>query len=194
MKAMKKFWVVLSICCLIIVTLPALSLYAQETTGGLQGTVKDPSGAVVPRAHVAVTGTTLVGSKEENTDGSGYYRFANLPPGDYTITVSAKGFSTAKREGVALEVGHLPTVNFALTVGTENVVVEVTGTAPVIDVTTNRTMTNLTQDVIENIPHGYSYQSVIQFRPMPRNDPLAGGSMNVGAGGTGGFLAGRSGN
>jgi len=194
MKAMKKFWVVFSICCLIIVTLPALSLYAQETTGGLQGTVKDPSGAVVPRAHVAVTGTTLVGSKEENTDGSGYYRFANLPPGNYTITVSAKGFSTAKREGVALEVGHLPTVNFALTVGTENVVVEVTGTAPVIDVTTNRTMTNLTQDVIENIPHGYSYQSVIQFAPMARNEPLAGGSMNVGAGGTGGFLPGSSGN
>src|SRR5260370_32027138 len=110
------------------------------------------------------------------------------------MTVSAKGFSTAKREGVALEVGHLPTVNFALTVGTENVVVEVTGTAPVIDVTTNRTMTNLTQDVIENIPHGYSYQSVIQFAPMARNEPLAGGSMNVGAGGTGAFLPARSGN
>ncbi len=193
MKAMKKFWVVLSICCLIIVTLPALSLYAQETTGGLQGTVKDPSGAVVPRAHVVVTGTALVGSKEQNTDGSGYYRFANLPPGDYTITVTAKGFSTAK-EVVALAVGHLPTVNFALTVGTENVVVEVTGTAPVIDVTTNRTMTNVTQDVIENVPHGYSFQSVIQLAPMARNEPLAGGSMNMGIGGTGGGPPGSSGN
>src|SRR5260370_599695 len=194
MKALKKVWVVLSICCLMIVTLPALSLYAQETTGGLQGTVKDPSGAVVARAHVVVTGTPLVGSKQENTDSSGYYRFANLPPGNYTMTVTAKGFSATKREGVTLEVGHLPSINFTLAVGAETTVVEVTAAAPVIDVTTNLNVTNMTQDVIENIPHGQSYQSVIQFAPMARNEPLPGGSMNVGAGGTAGFLPGSSGN
>src|SRR5262249_54444450 len=160
MKAMKLFSVLTLLCSLTMFTVPALSLYAQETTGGLQGTVKDPSGAVVPRAHVVVTGSTLVGSKEENSDGSGYYRFANLPPGNYTITVTAKGFSAAKREGVTLEVGHLPSINFTLAVGAETTVVEVTATAPVIDVTTNRTMTNVTEDVIENIPHGQSYQSV----------------------------------
>src|SRR5258708_5185069 len=86
-----------------------LAGHAQETTGGLQGTVKDPSGAVVPNAHVAVAGANLVGSKELDTDGSGYYRVANLPPGTYTITVTAKGFETVKRE-LVLEVGHLPTV------------------------------------------------------------------------------------
>src|SRR5215467_6470384 len=123
MKAMKLFSVLTLLCSLTMFTLPALSLYAQETTGGLQGTVKDPSGAVVPKAHVVVTGTTLVGSKEENTDNSGYYRFANLPPGDYTITVTAKGFTAAKREGVTLEVGHLPSINFTLTLGVETTIV-----------------------------------------------------------------------
>jgi outer membrane receptor protein involved in Fe transport len=180
--------------CFLGLAVSALSLYAQETTAGLQGTVKDPSGAVVARAHVAVTGSTLVGSKEEDTDGSGYYRFANLPPGNYTITVTAKGFSTAKREGVTLEVGHLPSINITLALGVETTVVEVSATAPVIDVTTNLTMTNVTQDVIENIPHGQSYQSVIQFAPMARNEPLAGGSMNMGSGGIGGMLPGSSGN
>src|SRR5713226_6130944 len=77
-----------------------LAGHAQETTGGLQGTVKDPSGAVVPNAHVAVTGSSLVGSKELDTDSSGYYRLANLPPGKYTITVTAKGFETVKQEVV----------------------------------------------------------------------------------------------
>src|SRR5215831_13098933 len=76
---------------------------AQETTGGLQGTVKDPSGALVPNAKVTVTGGSLVGSKEINTDTAGYYRFANLPPGAYTITVTANGFKTVKREGLVLE-------------------------------------------------------------------------------------------
>lgn len=64
---------------------------AQETTGGLQGTVKDTSGAVVSNAHVVVKGATLGGDKSLDTDQTGYYRFANLPPGTYSIEVSAKG-------------------------------------------------------------------------------------------------------
>ena len=56
------------------------ALFAQETTGGLQGTVKDPTGAVVAGAKVALTSPSLAGSKEQNTDSNGYYRFANLPP------------------------------------------------------------------------------------------------------------------
>ena len=67
--------------------LPRL-LYGQETTGGLQGTVRDQTGAVVPRAKVGLNGTTLVGSKELVTDSSGYYRFANLPPGTYTLSIT----------------------------------------------------------------------------------------------------------
>lgn len=114
---------------------------AQETTGGIQGTVKDPSGAVVPNAKVVVTGSSLVGSKEAQTDSAGYYRFANLPPGIYTVTVSAQGFKTVKREALPLEVGHLPTVDILLEVGTASAVVEVTSAAPVIDVTTTQNLT-----------------------------------------------------
>jgi hypothetical protein len=165
-----------------------LAGHAQETTGGLQGTVKDPSGAVVPNAHVAVTGSSLVGSKEQDTDSSGYYRVANLPPGKYTITVTANGFSTVKRE-LNLEVGHLPVVDIALEVGTSSTIVEVSAASPVIDTTRTENLTNVTNDVIANIPHGLSFQSVIQFAPMARNEPLAGSP-----GGTGGSLPGSSGN
>ena len=90
--------------------------FAQETTGGITGTVKDPSGAVVPGVKVVVTGATLVGSKEATTDHAGYYRFVNLPPGNMTITATAPGFATFKRE-LVLEVGHLPTVDITLAVG-----------------------------------------------------------------------------
>jgi len=173
------------------------SVFAQETTGGLQGTVTDPSGAVVSRAHVVITGTSLVGSKVVDTDSSGYYRFANLPPGEYTLTVAAKGFKTVKRAGLTIEVGHLPTLNLGLEVGASETVVEVSGAAPVIDVTTLHTLTNVTEDVIKEVPHGYSFQSVIQFAPGARNEPLAGGQVGPNAAlgtGNGGQSPGSSSN
>lgn len=168
-------------------------LLAQETTGGLQGTVKDASGAVVSKAHVEVKGSSLVGSKAEDSDSSGYYRFANLPPGTYSISVTAKGFKTFKSEGLILEVGHLPSLDITLEVGAASEVVEVTGAAPLIDTTTETTLTNVTTDVIKDVPHGYSFQSVIQFAPGARNEPLAGGRVGpnaAGGTGTGGDSAG----
>ncbi len=110
---MKNRWLVISLAFTLCVFV-SFSALAQETTGGLQGTVKDATGAVMPNAKVVVTSSTLAGSKEIVTDGSGYYRFANLPPGSYTITVTAKGFKTFKRDDLIIEVGHLPSVDLAL--------------------------------------------------------------------------------
>jgi len=172
---MKNRWLVISLS-LTLCAFFSFSALAQETTGGLQGIVKDATGAVVPGAKVVVTSSTLAGSKEIVTDGSGYYRFANLPPGSYTITVTAKGFKTFKRDDLIIEVGHLPSVDLALEVGAASEIVEVTSAPPLIDVTTNVTQTNVTEDVIANIPHGRSFQSVIQFAPAARNEPLMGNS------------------
>src|SRR5271157_682497 len=192
---MRKVWgLVLIVVCVCALLIFVGGVWARETTGGLQGTVKDPSGAVVPGAKVVVTGTALVGSKELETDGSGYYRFANLPPGKYTIMVTMAGFSTVKHE-LILEVGHLPTVDISLEVGKTSTIVEVSGQAPQIDTTTTQNMTNVTEDVISNVPHGLTYQSVIQFSPMARNEPLGGLTANgMGSGGTGGSTPGSSGN
>jgi hypothetical protein len=169
------------------------NVFAQETTGGLQGTIKDPTGAVVAKASVVLTGTSLGGAKNLETDSSGYYRFANLPPGTYTVMVKASGFSELKREGIAIEVGHLPTLDLTLSVGAASTVVEVDSQAPVIDVTTNTNQTSITQDILDNTPHGYSFQSVIQFSPMARNEPLMGGSAGM-TGNAGGSLPGSAGN
>src|SRR5271165_5384963 len=139
--------------CMLSILLLVVNVFAQETTGGLQGTVKDPSGAVVAKAAVELTGTSLIGSKRAETDSSGFYHFSNLPPGVYMVSVKASGFSELKREGITLEVGHLPTLDLTLAVGAAGTVVEVSAAAPVIDVTTNHTMTNVTEDVINDVPH-----------------------------------------
>ena len=162
---------------LALVVLFTQCILAQETTGGLQGTVKDPTGAVVPGADVVATTPTLVGSKETRTDAAGYYRFANMPPGEYTLVVKAPGFDTLKRTGLVLEVGHLPTVNLELKVGAVTSVVEVKTEGPMIDTTSTTTLTNIPEDVLQDVPHGSSFQSVIQFAPSARNEPLAGSTM-----------------
>lgn len=159
-------------------------MFAQETTGGLIGTVKDATGAVVPNARVVISAPSLVGTKEFTTDASGNYRFANLPPDTFTVTVTANGFQTIKREGLTIEVGHLPTLDLTLQVGAADTVIEVSGSAPVIDTTTNTTQTNITADVVQDVPHGRSFQSVIQFAPSARNEPLAGSTiLSNGSGG-----------
>jgi len=80
-------------------------------------------------------------------------------------------------------------------------VVEVTDIIPLVDVSTTRTVTNITPDIILDTPHGVSYQSVIQFAPSARNEPLMGNNAPRGTGagsqiraGTGGAAAGSDSN
>jgi len=111
-----RFCVLLAIVAVLFL---AVGLQAQETTGGLQGTVKDSAGAVVPKATVELTGA-IVGARTLQTDATGYYRFANLPPGNYAVTVKMQGFKTLKRQGITIEVGHLPTLDLTLKVGSQS--------------------------------------------------------------------------
>ena len=97
----------------------------------------------MPKAKVVLTSTAMVGSKELVTDTSGYFRFANLPPGDYTLTVTTQGFKTYKHEGITVGVGRLPSTDVVLQVGAESTTVEVSTEAPVIDTARPRTSPTL---------------------------------------------------
>lgn len=169
---------------LVVVLFLAVGIgFGQSTTGSLQGTVQDSTGAVIPGAEVSVTTPTLTGVKTTESDSKGFYHFANLPPGTYTVTVKAKGFETLERKGLAIEVGHIPTVDLTLAVGATNSVVEVSAEAPTIDVTSVTSQTNITEDVIKYVPRGVSFQSVIQMAPAASNEPLMGSTSMTGTGG-----------
>src|SRR6267154_1772961 len=68
---------VLLVCALALTMMPGA--FAQETTAGIQGYVKDPSGAVIAGATVEVSSPALIGEKKMETDRAGFYRFVNLP-------------------------------------------------------------------------------------------------------------------
>src|SRR5437899_2349163 len=120
--------------CLLVLAVLVSPLLAQETTGGMQGYVKDQSGAIVPNATVEVKSPALIGVKTIETNQSGYYRFTNLPPGEYTLTVTAANFRTYKQTGILLDVGKLPSIDVQLQIGAVTQIVEVTGQAPIVDV------------------------------------------------------------
>ncbi len=145
---------------------------AQETTASMQGYVKDPSGAAIPGATVEITSTALEGSKKLQTDSSGYYHFYYLPPGEYTLTVSATNFRTYKQTGIKLEVGRLPTIDVQLEIGAVTQLVEVSGKSPIVDVTTSKAAVTVSQEIINMVPKGRSFQSLIPFAPGARYEPL----------------------
>lgn len=151
---------------------------AQETTAGLQGTVKDPSGAVVAAAPVEVSSPALIGTRKTQTDDGGNYRFAALPPGQYTITVTATGFRTYKQSGIDLAVGRLPIVDVKLQVGAVAETVEVSSAATAVDMTQSKVAVTVERDVIVNIPKGRSFQSLIPFAPGARQEPMQGSTSN----------------
>ncbi len=163
-------WLLLAIVLIALLMLP--SAFAQETTAGLQGTVKDPTGAVIANATLEVSGPALIGIRKVQTDGAGNYRFAALPPGDYTLTVSASGFRTYKQTGIDLTVGRLPNIDIQLQVGTLAETVEVTGTAPIVDTTQSKVAVTVQQEVLRSIPVGRSFESLIPFAPGARMEPL----------------------
>jgi outer membrane receptor protein involved in Fe transport len=152
--------------------LAAPLLTAQETTAGFQGTVKDPSGAMVAGATLEVSSPALLGTRKVQSDAGGNYRFGALPPGQYSLTVSAPGFRTFKQGGIELTVGRLPTIDVQLQVGAVAEVVEVTSAAPVVDVTQSKVAVTVEQLIIESIPKGRSFQSLIPFAPGARQEPM----------------------
>jgi hypothetical protein len=146
---------------------------AQETTAGLQGTVKDSSGGVLVKGTVEATSPALIGVKRVETDQAGYYRFANLPPGKYTVTVTATGFRTYKQENIDLSVGRLPSLDIVMQVGAVTETVDVSAQAAIVDVTQSKVQTNISDTVLQSLPtQTRSFQSVIQFAPGARSEPL----------------------
>jgi hypothetical protein len=156
---------------------------AQETTGGVSGIVKDGSGALISGAKVVISGTSLIGNKTLETNKSGQYKFVNLAPGTYTVTVSAEGFETARAQEIAVSVGRYLTIDISLKVGSTGTTVEVTEGSEQIEQTTTHALTNISSEDIATLPHGSSFQSLIALAPAARNEPLqdSGYQINGGA-------------
>jgi outer membrane receptor protein involved in Fe transport len=155
---------ILSACLLLLVP----SLVLAQTTGTIEGTVTDQSGGALPGVTVEITSPNLQGTRVATTGNDGHFRFVSLPPGPYKVTGNLSGMGTvAKNATVMLD--STATVNMQMQVSAKEAIT-VTGEAPLVDTTSTTTGTNYTAKVIDKLPVGRNYASIVLSQPGVQTD------------------------
>lgn len=117
-----------------IVVCAVAAVSAQSTVGGsVRGVVKDEQGAVLPGVRITATSVSAPETYTAVSDGEGYYRLTDLPPGDYKVSAALEGFATLVREPIVVRAGMNVGLDLALQVGVLSDTVEVVGDTPLLE-------------------------------------------------------------
>jgi len=109
------------------------SLFAQVSTTSLRGIVTDPAGAVIRGVQMTLVNPDMGVTRNVTTNDHGEYQFLEVPPGTYTLSASAAGFATKRKESFVLLVNTPAKLDFTLAVGRADTVVEVHDEAPAVN-------------------------------------------------------------
>jgi len=157
----KSFVLLLALALLV----PGVMLAQNIVTGGISGTVTDPSGAVVPSATVNLKSNSTGETQTTTTGSTGLYNFPLLKPGNYTVSIAQSGFRGVTQK-IDVLLGQVTPVNIKLAVGNASETVEVTGTAPLLQTEDANISTTFTPTQIENLPNpGGDITSYAQTAP-----------------------------
>ena len=173
------------------------AVFAQLPTSTLNGTVNDPQGAAVSNAKVILTSLATRIVRETTSNAQGFYTFANVAPGDYTVDVESPTFAKAEVKNVRLEVGHASTLDVKLTPAKVGEVVTVQASEAQVDSTQSEVQGLVTAPTIENIPlNGRNFLELAYLipgsRPATNFDPTKTNTLEVssaGAFGRGGNIS-----
>ena len=138
-----------------LLTLVASAAHAQvRTTGQIVGTIRDPTGAVVPDAEIEIRdlATNITQTTKSARDGA--YVFAAVQPGRYTLTAIAKGFQPIVIENISVETARPTTVPIQAEVAGVTEAVTVEGRSQVIETTSTTISTTVGNAQIEKLPMG----------------------------------------
>ena len=125
---------------------------SQMTTGTIEGTVVDETGAVVSGATLTLTHVATGSSRTLSTDASGRYTAPLLSVGNYQITAQLTGFTTVKRTGIVVVLGQTQTVDITLKLASVETTVEVTEAAPLVETSKSETSTSIDSNQVSSLP------------------------------------------
>jgi len=151
---------------LLLVLLFVVPANAQTFRGAINGTVTDPSGAVVPGAHVKARNkaTSIDYSTESTSDGQ--FAFQDLPVGNYKVSVTAPGFPTLEVDNILVAQGAVYTLNAGLKISQQSTTVEVSAAALTLDTTTSTQTTLVEGANLQTMPlNGRDFTQLISVTP-----------------------------
>jgi len=125
--------------------------FGQSASTSLRGTVKDPSGALVPNATVTITDKSVGKSFTATTNGEGTYQFTQISPSHYLITVTAQGLG-AESKTAELLVNQPATIDFNLSVQADTVTVDVSASAQTLNTTDASEGGSMGNEMIQALP------------------------------------------
>ena len=141
-------------------------LSAQTFRGGIAGTVVDSSGAVVANAKIVLLGTDTGYTRETVSTSAGAYSFQDLPLGNYSVTITAAGFSQKKIDGIAVRPGQVYALDISVSVATSNEQVEVNAAAIALDTVSSTNTAVVSDKAVANIPlNGRDFTQLIKITP-----------------------------
>jgi outer membrane receptor protein involved in Fe transport len=161
---------------LLLSILPAA---AQETRGSIEGIAKDSTGAVLPGVTVEAKGITVAGGQTAVTTDAGIYRFPSLQPGIYEIIGTLQGFRTARAEQVTLSLGQVLKVDLTMQIATVAENVQVTSESPLIDVKQSTASQTIRADMIDRLPKGRDFLSLVTLAPGANIESRSGTSPSI---------------
>jgi len=152
---------------LAVLFLSAPAALAQAVSGTIVGTVTDPTGASVPNAQVSIVLNGQGTVHTTTTNGSGNYTEPDLPPGIYTVTVTAPGFKKDSRVNIALETNTTARVDTALVTGSTSEEITVTDSPAQLQTDRADISTVIDQRQIADLPlsSGNNFQSLLNTVP-----------------------------
>jgi hypothetical protein len=144
---------ILMAAIVMIFSVSAIFAQAQVSTADLNGTVVDPNGAVVAGATITAKNSSTGISRTVTANDSGEYSIIGLPPGEYEVTVEAATFKKTVISPVKLTVGQSAGLEVKLELGTQDVIVNVSGDSVELVETSRTSVANtIDQQKIENLP------------------------------------------
>jgi len=137
---------------LFALSMSTAAAFAQTPAGGVNGTVTDSTGSVLPGVALSLTnqGTGIAASAR--TNASGVYAFVNVAPGLYTLKAEKSSFKTASVTSFRVDVNGTVTLNITLSVGQVSETVQVSGEAPLLQASTSELATVIGREAVENLP------------------------------------------